>query len=285
MTETAWHLDAGLVERYADLALAPSARASLEAHLQSCAACHRLVAGSESAARLAARLDRTWAATVDRIDAPRRNWLHRLAAAVGVPDHLARLVAVSGAFRAAWLASIAAAVTAGVLVDRGELGPVAFLLLAPLVPVVGVAAAYGGSTRVSDSRAWELATPFGELRLVLLRTSAVTATSVAVLGALTPLLPAVGLDAVAWLLPALALAAATLALTTRVAPEQAATGVGVGWLATVLTAALLVPRVDRPTATDLGALAWPLQVVAALVLVASVTAFAARRHTIEVPVR
>ncbi len=285
MTEAAWHLDADQVERYADLALLPSARASLEAHLQSCATCHGLVADSEAATRLAPRLDRTWAATVDRIDAPRRRWLHRLAAAVGVPDHLARLVAISGAFRAAWLASIAAAVTAGIMVDRGEIGPVPFLLLAPLVPVVGVAAAYGGSSRVNDCRAWELPTPFGELRLVLLRTSAVTATSVAVLGALSPFLPTVGLEAVAWLVPALALAAATLALTTRVAPEQAATGVALGWLTTVATAALLLPRVDRPTATDLGALAWPLQIVAALVLVASVTTFATRRQTIELPVR
>ncbi len=285
MTAGPWHLDTDLLDRYAAFTLGPSGRASVESHLQACSTCRAAVAESEAAAGLDHRLDHVWAATLDRIDVPRRSWLHRLAAAVGVPDHLARLLGITAAFRAAWVASVALVMAAAVAIERGGLGPVPFLLLSPLVPVVGVAAAYGGGTRDRSCRPFEVATPFGELRLVLLRSTAVTVASIALLAAVSLLLPGVGLESVAWLLPALALTAATLALTTRVPPERAAWVVGVGWLATLQIGGTLAPRAQRPTATDLGALGLPLQLVALIVLVVSTTAFVARRHQIDLPTR
>ena len=280
-----WHLSDDLVARYADMTLAPSGRASVEAHLQGCAACRALVADSPAVSAMAPRIKAGWSRTVDRIDRPRRNWLHRLAAAAGVPDHLVRLVAASTAFRSAWVVSVALVVAAGIAIAHGELGPVPFLLLSPLVPVVGVAAAYAGTNGPADFRAFESATPFGELRLMLVRTTAVTVASILVLALASLLLPSIGVEAVAWLLPALALTATTLALATRLAPERAAGAVAAGWLITLFTVGTLLFHASRSTATDLGALAVPLQLTALVLLVASAATFAVRRHEIELPNR
>lgn len=282
MTAALWHLDADLIDHYAALALPPSAEASVEAHLEACEACRADVARRHVPADLAKRLDRTWAATVARVDAPRAGWLERLAGGVGVADHLARLIGVSGAFRAAWLTSVVLAVAAGVGIALGDLPPVVFLLLSPLVPVVGVAAAYGGRDR---ARAFELATPFGELRLLLLRAASVSVASLVVLGLVSASFADVGPAAAAWLLPALALTASTLALSTRTPPERAAMVVAIGWLLALQAAALAVPRSGRPSADDLGALAVPLQLGAAALLVVAAVAFVSRRHLVELPER
>jgi hypothetical protein len=284
MTAEPWHLDLDTLDRYAAFTLAPSGRASVETHLQSCATCRARVADTDAATALAPRLDTSWARTADRIDAPRSAWL-RVIGALGVPEHLARLIGASAAFRAAWLVAVMLAIGAAVAVAHGDLGPVPFLLLSPLVPVVGVAATFGGSSRANDFRAFELATPYGELRLVLLRSAAVTATSIILLGAATLLVPTTGPEAVAWLLPALALTTTTLALTTRFAPERAASAVAVGWLLLVAALAVELPRESRPTATDLGAIAAPLQGTALVLLVVSGWLFLARRDQLELPTR
>lgn len=284
MTDPAWHLAAEQIDRYAALTLSPSAEASVEAHLEACARCRADVASSAAVTDLTPRLERTWTATADRIDAPPAGWLERLAGLVGVPDHLARLIGVSGAFRTAWLTSVLLAMVAGLGAASGDLPPVLFLLLSPLVPVVGVTATYGGSGR-HDARAFELATPYGELRLVLLRAAAVTVASLLVLGLVSATFAEVGPAAAAWLLPALALTASTLALSTRVPPERAASVVAVGWLLALQLAAVVLPPADRPTTDDLGALAVPLQLAAAAVLLVAAGAFAARRDLIDLPDR
>jgi len=285
MTAATWHVEPDLLDRYAAFDLGPSGRASVETHLQACASCRARVARSDIADALAPRLDAAWARAADQIDAPRSGWLHRLLTAVGVPDHLARVIGASVAFRSAWLASVVVAIVAAVAIARGDLDPVPFLLLSPLLPVVGVAASFGGNSRAHNFRAFELATPFGELRLVLLRSAAVTATSIVLLGTASLVLPTTGLDAVTWLLPALALTTTTLALSTRFTPERAATGVAVGWLFLVAVIAVELPRASRPTGTDLGAIAMPLQLTALVLLVASGWLFLARRDQLDLPAR
>jgi hypothetical protein len=177
------------------------------------------------------------------------------------------------------------AVVAGVAMALGDLGPVPFLLLSPLVPVAGVATAFAGTTTVAGCRSIEIATPFGELRLVLLRTAAVTATSILLLGATTLALPTAGLEAVAWLLPALALTTTTLALTTRLAPERAAGAVAVGWMLLIAVIATELPRASRPTAAELGAISAPLQLTAVALLILSTGVFVARRDHLDLPAR
>ena len=132
MTDPAWHLAAEQIDRYAALTLSPSAEASVEAHLEACARCRADVASSAAVTDLTPRLERTWTATADRIDAPPAGWLERLAGLVGVPDHLARLIGVSGAFRTAWLTSVLLAMVAGLGAASGDLPPVLFLLLSIL---------------------------------------------------------------------------------------------------------------------------------------------------------
>lgn len=285
MSPDSWHVEPDLLDRYAAFDLGPSGRASVETHLQACSSCRARVADSGIATDLAPRLDAAWARTADRIDAPRSGWLHRFSTAVGVPDHLARVIGASVAFRTAWLVSVVVAAGAAVAIARGDLAPVPFLLLSPLLPVVGVAASFGGNSRAHNFRAFELATPFGELRLVLLRSAAVTATSIVLLGAASLVLPTTGTETVAWLMPALALSITTLALSTRFTPERAAVGVTIGWLLLVAVIALELPRDSRPTGTDLGALALPLQLTAALLLVVSGWLFLARRDQLELPTR
>ena len=280
-----WHLSEADIDDYAALALLPSRRASVETHLQSCAACRTDVERNVEGTVLGARVDRSWELTADRVDRPRRNWLHRLAVAFGVADHFARLLAASAAFRLAWFASVVLVVAAGIAIARGDLGPVAFLLLSPLVPVVGVAASYGGSGRAPNMSAFEQATPFGQLRLLLVRTAAVTAASMIVLAAVSLVVPNLGLNAVAWLLPTLALTTCTLALATRWSPDRAAFVVAIGWLLLLAVVATALPLAERPTATDLGALAAPVQWLSLVVLVVSATAFLSRRHTIDLPTR
>ena len=211
--------------------------------------------------------------------------LRRVDTAADLHDHLARLVGASVGFRAAWIASLALAAVAGLAIARGDLGPVPFLLLSPLVPVVGVVAAFGGSSLAAGCRSVEIATPFGELRLVLLRTAAVTTTSILLLSATTLALPTTGPDAVAWLLPALALTTTTLALATRFAPERAATAVAIGWLLGIAVIAAEMPRASRPTAAELGAIAAPLQLTAMALLLGSSTVFLLRRDRLDLPTR
>lgn len=285
MTAPTWHLDASTIDGFTTVALTPSAQASAEAHLEACPSCRAAVASSAGNGALAARLDRTWAEAAARIDAPRGGRLERFATAAGVPEHLARVIGASAGFRSAWLASLALAVVAGLAVAAGELGPVPFLLLSPLVPVAGVVAAFGGTSHAAGSRAMEVATPFGELRLVLLRTVAVTVTSIVLLGATTLALPASGPDAVAWLLPALALTTTTLALTTRFVPERAAAAVAAGWLLVIAVIATELPRAGRPTADELGGIAAPLQLIALALLILSSGVFLRRRDHLDLPTR
>lgn len=283
MTTAPWHLDAVHIDGYRTATLGPSAQSSAEAHLETCPVCRAAVAGAVDG-DLAGRIERTWAETAARIDAPRPGWLERIATTLGVPDHLARVIGASAGFRTAWFASLAAAVVAGLAVAGGEVGPVPFLLLSPLVPVAGVAAAFGGIGH-ADTRALEVATPYGEVRLVLVRTAAVTATSIMVLGATTLALPSTGPEAAAWLLPALALTATTLALATRLAPERAAATVAVGWLSLIAVLTAELPRSRRPTAAELGALAVPIQLGAAALLLASTVLFLRRRDRLDLPLR
>lgn len=285
MSATTWHLDPEQIDGYVASALAPAAQASAEAHLEACPSCRSRVASATAPGAFARRLERIWAATADRIDAPRASWLERCAASVAVPDHLARVIGASAGFRTAWLLATALAVAAGLALAHGEVGPVVFLLLSPLVPVAGVAAVFGGASGGAGSHAMEIATPFGELRLVLLRAAAVTATSIALLGAATLAVPATGLEAMAWLLPALALTTTTLALTTRIAPERAAVSVGVGWLLLIAVIAVELPTDARPTGDELGAIAAPLQLIALALLVASSVVFLARRQHLDLPTR
>ena len=197
-------------------------------------------------------LDRRLAINLDvimgEISAPARSRFERVLLALRIPEPTARLVAATPALRWAWCAAVGvvlllAASAGGEQWQHGDQLAV-FLALAPLVPVVGVAMAYGP---IAD-RAHEVAVaaPLSGLRLLLLR--AVTVVSAAAgLSLLTVLTsPTHGWLQVAWLLPALATTGAALALTPRVGVRAASISVAIAWLAIVVTVGQLAHDATAP---------------------------------------
>jgi hypothetical protein len=177
------------------------------------------------------RLDANWRAISAELDAPRPSVLERALRRVRVPGHVARLVVATPALRRAWYLSIAVAVLVGLGSsqpgDRGSL--FALLVLAPALPVLGVALAYGPSA--DPLYDVQLATPMRGVRLVLVRAVTVLACTIVFVGGPALLAPDVRAMAFAWLLPALALTAASLALMTWLPPRRAAAVVAVTWFA------------------------------------------------------
>lgn len=228
---TAWHADPATLGRYARGGLAPAATSSVEAHLLACPRCRAGVAHEVSPARL----DTIWAAVADVVDSPRPTLVERLLVRLGMRDHTARLVAATPSLTAAWTLSVAGALAFALLAAQsGPRGVLFFLALAPVLPVAGVAAAYGRDTDPTYDVA--LAAPYPSFRLLLLRTGTVLASTVVLAGLAALLLPAAPALAVAWLLPALALSTSTLVLSARL-PAPAAAGVVVAlWLGAVLGA-------------------------------------------------
>jgi len=203
----------------------------VESHLLACAACR----GGVAPAAPAARLDAIWAQIEEAVDTPRRRPVERALVRLGVHDHTARLLAATPSLTTAWLLSVTAslvfALAAAQSTPRGVL---LFLAVAPVLPVAGVAAAFGRDTDPTYDVA--LAAPYPSFRLLLLRTAAVLASTVLLVGLAALLLPTAPGLAAAWLLPALALSTATLALSARVPAAAAAGAVVALWLGALFTA-------------------------------------------------
>ena len=221
-----------------------------------------------------ARLDANWRAITIELDAPRPSRAERLMRAIGVPTTVVRMVAATPALRRSWYLSIVAVMIVGLGAadpsDRGSL--FALLVTAPMLPVLGVAMAYG--TSADPSHEMQLATPTHGLRLVFVRAATVTVVSVGTLLIVTLLSEATRPMAAAWLLPALAVTTASLALMTIRPPRQATTIVAVVWFVAVLIA--------RNVADDpLAAFSTGGQIVAVVVALAAVTVTVVRRSSFE----
>jgi hypothetical protein len=219
-----WHVDADLLRRWVDGAAGPTVAVSVEQHVLRCADCRAEVAGH-------------------------------------VPT-----VSAAVALRLEWLAGVIVVLSFAVIAAiLGPVGGIAlFLVAAPLLPVAGVAVAYGPSA--DPLYELVLAAPYAMVRLVLLRTATVLATSAPLTVVAGLLLPASPTVAVAWLLPAAGFVAVVLTASIWVDPMLAAGAVAVGWVAAVITAT----RYDDPVAVFAPAALvgyLGLTVVAALILV------------------
>jgi hypothetical protein len=135
--------------------------------------------------------------------------------------------------RVAWLFGVIAVLLFSVVAASfGQYGGISlFVLLAPLVPVAGVAAAYGPS--VDPSYEAVLAAPYAMVRLVLLRTASVLVTSVPLVVVAGLLLPTSPVVAAVWLLPAAGFIVLVLSASIWVDPAHAAAAVAVGWVVAV----------------------------------------------------
>ncbi|BCY09336.1 zf-HC2 domain-containing protein [Actinoplanes sp. L3-i22] len=256
---TGWHADDALLSAYARGRLDRARAASVEQHLSGCARCRAGIAPYADPGLHS----RAWADVVDVLQRPRQSLFEWILVGLGLSAPAARLATGASAARRAWVAGCVL-VAAFALVARYTDGRVAiwFLTVAPLVPLTGVAAAYGpGTFPMHDIVS---AAPYPRLRLVLLRCLPVLPMTAALLAVGGLALPGVT-QAALWLLPGLALAVFGLVAERFVGARAAIAGLAVLWIC-VVTAA----RVS--TGSVLSAFSPAVQMASLLVILVAVTA-------------
>lgn len=238
MTTRTWHPDRNVLRSYLDGHLDGLEGASVEQHLLVCAECRTTMGGLVEVPEL----DRVWDGVQSTIERPQQPAPIRFARRLGLSEPTSVLLAASAALRTAWVTSsviaLSFALAAGYISDGTTLWP--FLLIAPLVPVIGVAASYGPATDPLETLL--VTSPYGRTRLILIRTMAVLTLTLPVASLLGWLLPGPDWVAAAWLGPALALIPILLALAAYVGPRVAAAVLAIGWSAVVLPSAVRLPE-------------------------------------------
>lgn len=259
------HVEPRMLAAYAGGDVDAAHAFSIEAHVVECAVCQAAI----SRAVDPSRLEGVWSDVEDRLDAPRVGRVEAVLVRIGVPGHLARLLSATPSLTLSWLAAVIVVLACGVLLaQQGERGLLAFLCVAALLPLVGVAAAFGRGLDPTYELA--VAAPLSSVRLLLIRAAAVLAVTITLAGAAALALPGFGWSAAAWLLPSLGLTIASLALATYVAPLTAFGAVTTVWIAVVLLSALFSQ--DRLAAFGTGAQ------VAFVLLAGCATVVLALRH-------
>jgi hypothetical protein len=230
------HVTAAVLERYATggAGIGADSLWAVEAHLELCARCRARL--GEAVARrspqtmsLLARVQASLAAEVAR--SPRMparrspRWVFRWAPP-GVWPRLTMTMLVLGA-------------ALGLdLVDGTRVLPSLVLLVAPVAPLLGVAAVW--SAGLDAAHEVVVASPRAGLNLVLRRTLAVL---VVVIPALTVAGWLVGASPVRWLLPCLAFTSTALALGELIGLRRAAGALALAWTAGVITPSVLTARI------------------------------------------
>jgi hypothetical protein len=236
------HAGDDLLAGYAAGTVGGVAAWSVEAHLTACARCRSALSGQVDSDRLA----RNRSALLVRVAVGDGGWLRRLLGRCGVPDHLLCLLAATPSLRRSWLLAVAgvlavvageaAAVRYGWIPAGGPTGPAGypdpavvapFLLVAPLLVLAGVAAAF--LPMFDPASRLAVAAPFSGFTLLLVR--AVSALAVALVPVICAafIVPGPGWLPVALLLPSLALCAFALAAATVMDPRAAALTAGASW--------------------------------------------------------
>jgi hypothetical protein len=230
---TTWHVPWQQLDDYRSGRLDPARVMSVEAHLNGCPHCRAALPAD------GAWLSAHWRHLVSAVAGPRLTLIERLLRRLGLPEHLARLLTATPTLSRSWLTAVTAVLGFAVVFSYASHHTVSeparllpFLLVPPVLPLAGIALAYGP---VVDP-AYEMlaATPVAGARLLLVRATAVLVTALVAAGLATPLLPGPPLLGAAWLLPALALTAGGLALATRLPALLATGGLAGAWMASVL---------------------------------------------------
>jgi hypothetical protein len=231
MTRGGWHVAEEELRAYAAGTATAPWLWSTEAHLAACDECRTRLAGMGAARRL---VDAGWARLDAELDVPVPGPLERILVRLGVRDDTARLLAATPMLRLSWLAAVASTLALTALVGnlaQQATTPIAFLAVAPVLPLVGVAVSYG--PRVDPTYEIAVVSPTHTFRLLLLRCAAVLVVTTALSAAASLALPDYGLVVLAWVLPAFALTLVSLALTPRLGAVTAAAVTGVGWAVAV----------------------------------------------------
>ncbi len=229
-TDVQWHADDDLLAAYVAGRTPLPVTASVEMHLLGCGRCRSALTVLVDPAPLR----KVWDGVADELQVPPRSRTERVAARLGLSDRDALLVAAAPALRGSWLLALLLCLLVSVIaVAQGEArAGLTFLCVAPLLPVGAVAFAYGQEA----DPIWEvtLAAPYPSLRLLLLRAMSVVAVALPLAFIAAPVLPGPPWLAGAWLLPAFACAAFTLALSTWISVQHAAAAISAGWVGTVV---------------------------------------------------
>lgn len=156
---------------------------------------------------------------------------------LGLGDATVRLVTATPALRRSWYLAVAVAVlfaanAASSSTAEGADRIVVFLSIAPLVPLLGVALAFGRG--VDPTHETIVAAPMDGFRVFLVRCLAVLAASVALLTLAALVVRDGGGMRIAWLLPALAVTSVGMAASSRSDPRRAAGAVAVAWIVVVV---------------------------------------------------
>jgi hypothetical protein len=229
-----WHVHPEVLAEYGQGRLDTARVLAVEAHVIQCGSCRARVPADTQ------WLVDSWSSVLDVVDAPRRSPVEWALGRVGLPEHRARLVAATPGLRRSWLvattAVLALAVWAAYLgQEQSRVTLVAFLIAAPVLPVLAVATAYGAPVDPLDEIA--STTPLAGPSLVLWRAATVVGVSMVMGVVAAALLPGPAWYAVAWLLPAFLLCVGALALSTVLSLQLAAALLGGGWLVVVTTLA------------------------------------------------
>ena len=220
------------------------------------------------------RLDANWRVINLELDAPRASRLERLLRTTGVPAHITRLLVATPALRRSWYLALAGTL----LIGLGSADPanprqslLPLLVVAPLIPLLGVAMAYGRSS--DPGYEMQLATPMRGLRLLGIRAVVVVGISGVVVTLAAWNNPVARPFAATWLLPSLAVTGLGVMLMTWMAPRRAAvTAVG-AWLVVIV--------VSQVGSDPLVGFTLVGQFVAALIAVVTTLVAARRRERFD----
>lgn len=262
--------DPALLERYVKGDLDPATSVSVEMLLEQ---------SSEARGRVNALIDPdrsagNWEAIAAEIEAPQPGIVEAVLVRVGLGDDVVRVLLATPSLRRSWFIAMAIAILFGLGAtdaSRPEESLLLFLTLAPIIPVVGVALAYGPG--VDPSYEITLVTPASGFRLLVTRAAAVLSVSLLATGLASLLVADVSPLAAAWIIPALTLTLVCLALMTWLPPRSAGAWVIGPWLVVVI---LLAQGGDRLSAFE------PVsQIALACIGVAAAIVLVARRGRLE----
>lgn len=229
-----WHVDESALTGFVARRLEPLERSSVEAHLMGCITCRSALGRVSGGSAGSLSFDRLWDRVQTRIEhqtAPRTSrWLRRL----GVTEPDTVVLRTIGSQTLQWtiattlvlgVAALAAVLT---IHDSARLG---FVLLAPILPPLGVAATY--VLTPTSTALLERAAPYSPARLLLWRTTYAVATAVPASIGLGAVIPGDEWLAFAWLLPSAACTAIVLVAATWRDPVVPAVAVSTVWAGVV----------------------------------------------------
>jgi len=198
-----WHAGEEAIARYLQGGLDLGQCASVEAHLLTCAEC-RTQLRAQVPPHITDRVAGAWSGLREALDVPRLPATVRALRRAGLGPDAAVLLAAARSMSTAWtLATVLVLAFAAMAAFTGtDAGRAAYLVVAPLIPVAGVVAAFGPATDpLTDLTR---TTPFSAARLVLIRAAGVAATSIPLAVGVGWAIPGTQWLAFAWLAPALA---------------------------------------------------------------------------------